>query len=174
METKAQIYYGKIVNVNEAEKFIECNILHFDIANENRWRALTGCLDDFLVRMDRAKKFVVGCYQHDESIVIGLWKELTITGNVLSGKLFYVETQFVKDTVLPLLKAGALQGASPSIAPIRDSWNNDTNLWEIMEGALCEVSLVGLPADLKADILTIQASIAAKNKNDFDFELLTL
>jgi len=174
METKEQIYYGKIVNIDEVAKYIECNILHFDTANENRWRALTGSLDAFLVRMEKAKKFVTACYQHEESIVIGLWKELTITGNVLSGKLFYVETQFVKDTVLPLLKAGALQGASPSIAPIRDSYNQDLGLWEILEGALCEISLVGLPADLKADILTIQASIQAKNKSDFEFDLLTL
>lgn len=174
MDAKEQIYYGKIVNINEAEKYIECNILHFDVANENRWMAVTGCLDDFLNRMAKAKKNVVAYYQHDESIVIGLWKDLRITGNVLSGKLFYVETQFVKDTVLPLLKAGALQGASPSIAPIRDSWNDTTRTWEILEGVLCEVSLVGLPADLKADILTIQAKIQSQNKEDFYLDLLTL
>ena len=174
MEIKQQTYFGKITNINESEKFIECNILHFDTANENRWMPVTGCLDAFLSRMEKAKKNVVACYQHDESIVIGTWKDLTITGNVLSGKLFYVETQFVKDTVLPLLKAGALQGASPSIAPIRDSWNDTTRTWEILEGVLCEVSLVGLPADLKADILTIQAKIQSQEKSDFDFELLTL
>jgi len=174
MEAKEQKYYGKIVNVNEAEKYIECNILHFDIANENRWTPASGCLDAFFERMRKAKKDVVACYQHDESIVIGLWKDLKIIDNVLSGKLFYVETQFVKDTVLPLLKAGALQGASPTIAPIKDTWNDDTKTWEILEGVLCEISLVGLPADLKADILTIQAKIKSEENSNFDFELLTL
>lgn len=43
-----------------------------------------------------------------------------------------------------------------------------------MEGVLCEISLVGLPADLKADILTIQANIQAQNKTIFEFDLLTL
>lgn len=174
MESNEQKYYGKIVNVNESEKYIESIILHFDTPNENRWMPMAGCLDAFLVRMAKAKKFVTACYQHDSSIVIGIWKDLTITGNTLTGKLFYVETDFVKGTVLPLLKAGALQGSSPSIAPIRDSWNNDKNIWEIVEGALCEISLVGLPADLKADILTIKASIEAQQKNNFDFDLLTL
>jgi len=171
---KEQLYYGKILKIEEQDKYIESVILHFDVANENRWMAKAGCLDDFLIRLNKAKKAIPACYQHDESIVIGLWKDLTITGNVLSGKLFYVETQFVKDTVLPLLRAGALQGASPTIAPIRDSWNNETGIWEILEGALCEISIVGLPADLKADILQVQAKISAQQKQDFEFELLTL
>lgn len=67
-----------------------------------------------------------------------------------------------------------MQGASPTIAPIRDSWNPDNGLWEILEGVLCEISLVGIPADLKADIISVQASIKAQNKNNFEIELLML
>lgn len=178
MEAKEQKYYGRVVQINESEKYIECNILHFGTPNENRWMASVGCLDAFLARIAKAKKNIPACYQHDESIVIGVWKDLTITGDTLSGKLYYVETDFFKGTVLPLLMAGALQGASPTIAPISDTWNQDKNVWEIIEGVLCEVSLVGIPADLKADIIEFRAKIESENKDkqneDFEFELLTL
>ena len=73
--------------LKEQDKYIESVILHFDTANENRWAAMSGCLDDFLLRAAKAKKSIPACYQHDESIVIGLWKDLTITGNVLSISL---------------------------------------------------------------------------------------
>jgi phage head maturation protease len=77
--------------------------------------------------------------------------------------------------VIPQLKSGTLQGASPTIAPIKDMWNDKNGIWEIVEGALCEVSLVGIPADLRADILTVQASIKAQQKqsDDFDIEILS-
>lgn len=39
---------------------------------------------------------------------------------------------------------------------------------------MIEASLVALPADFRADILEIRASVEAKNKSDFEFELLTL
>ena len=168
---KAQSYYGKVIKVDESDKYIESAILHFDVANENRWVALSGSLDAFLERLRRAKKDIPACYQHDESILIGTWKEIKIENGVLSGKLFYIETQFVKDTVLPLLKAGALQGASPTISPIKEAYNNEKGIWEIIEGALCEVSLVGLPADLKADITAYKASITPEPTEDFLVEL---
>lgn len=54
MENKEQIYFGKIVKVDESEKFIECNI-YILIHQTNMWKALTGCLDAFLARMEKAK-----------------------------------------------------------------------------------------------------------------------
>lgn len=171
---KEQKYYGKISKFNEDERYVDSIILHFGASNENRWVPMVGCLDDFLIRIGKAKKFIPACYQHDENNLIGQWRNLEIVGDVLQGRLYLDDIPFVRDVVIPQLKSGTLQGSSPTVAPIRDSWNQDNGLWEIMEGALCEASLVGLPADLKADILQVQASIKAKQQNDFEFELLTL
>ena len=174
METTAQKYYAKIAAFNENEKTVDVIVLHFGKANENSWMPLVGCLDAFLVRIAKAKKFIPVCYQHDEDNLIGQFRDWEIIGDALKGKIYLDDIPFVRDVVIPQLKSGTLQGSSPTIAPVRDSWNNEKGLWEIIEGILCEISLVGLPADLKADILSIQASIQAKNKEDFDFDLLTL
>ena len=176
METKEQKFYGKIIGFEETEKYIESKILHFGVVNENRWTPMSGCLDAFFDRLNKSKKGVAACYQHDESLLIGVWRDFVVNGNELSGKLYFVETPFVKDTVIPQLKAGILQGASPTIATVRDSWNQSKNTWEILEGILCEISLVGLPADFKADVISMRASIEAKTREteNFDFDLLTL
>ena len=171
MNIDSQNYYAKIVKIDEQEKFIESKILHFGVANENHWAAMPGSLDAFIDRINKNKKGVAACYQHDESLLIGVWKDFVITGNELTGKLYFVETPFVKDTVLPQLRAGILQGSSPSIAPIRDSWNQEKGIWEILEGALCEVSLVGIPADLRADIIQMRAKIESTQKQEQDFEI---
>ncbi len=177
METKVkdQLYFGAITRFDEVAKTVTSNILHFDKPNENRWVALAGSLDAFLERLEKSKKFVPAFYQHKDDVVIGLWKELKIKDGVLFGTLHLSDIPFVRDVVIPQLKECTLQGASPTISAVDEGWNNKTNIWEIIEGVLCEASLVGLPADLKADILNVQASInAQKNSCDFDFDLLTL
>lgn len=173
METTAQKYYAKIANFDEATKTVEVIVLHFGKANENGWMPMTGCLDAFLVRINKAKKFIPACYQHDDDNLIGQWRDIEIIGDALKAKCYLDDIPFVRDVVIPQLKSGTLQGASPTIAAIRDSYNRESGMWEIIEGVLCEISLVGIPADLKADILSIQASIQAKDKNEFEFDLLT-
>lgn len=173
METKAQKFYAKIAGFDEAAKTVDVIVLHFGKSNENQWTPMQGCLDAFLARIAKAKKFIPACYQHDDENLIGQWRDIEIVGDTLKARCYLDDIPFVRDVVLPQLKSGTLQGASPTIAAIRDSWNPQTNIWEITEGALCEISLVGIPADLKADILSVQASINAKQKEDFEIELLT-
>lgn len=176
MTIEEKIFYGQMVKFNEDEKFIESVILHFDTENENGWAAMSGSLDAFFARLAKSKKGVAGCYQHDTSILIGVWKDFVIENKALSAKLYFVETPFVKETVIPQVKAGILQGSSPSIAPIKDMWNSDKNIYEIIEGALCEISLVGLPADFRADIRQMKASLKQQEnkQKDFELNLLTL
>jgi len=174
MEKKEQLYVGKVTGVNEDAKYVEAIILHFDEPNENFWRPLSGCLDAFLARIEKAGKHIPAYYQHDEKQLIGLWKELKIEGGVLSGRLYYDNIPFVNEVVLPQLRSGSLQGASPAISPIKDTWNKELNIWDIVTGALVEASLVGLPAGLNANILELRASLEAQDKNDFEFDLLTL
>ena len=166
MKNKEQIFYGKLVEVNEDNKFIKAIVLHFDKKNENAWRAMSGSLDAFLVRLSRSKKGVAACYQHDESILIGVWRDFEIENGVLMAKLFFVETPFVKDTVIPQVKAGILQGASPSISSLKSAYSEAENCQDILEGVLCEISLVGLPADLRADIIEMRAAIEAQEKKE--------
>jgi len=174
MEKTLQKYYAKIAAFDDTAKTVEVIVLHFGQKNENMWTPNIGCLDDFLARIAKAKKFIPACYQHDDDNLIGQWRDLEIVGDTLKATLYLDDIPFVRDVVIPQLKSGTLQGASPTIAPIKDMWNDSTKVWEIVEGVLCEISLVGIPADLKADILTVKASIAAKQKEDFEFELLTL
>lgn len=168
-------YYSGDVAFNEEGKYIQANILHYDVANENRWRPLAGCLDAFFERLNEAGKGVAACYQHDESKLIGVWRDFETTDGVLSGKLYFVETPFVKDTVIPQVKAGILQGASPTIASLKDRYKD--GVVDIIEGVLCEVSLVGLPADFQADILKVAAKLEAENTDllntNFEIDLLT-
>lgn len=174
MEFNSQKYYAKIAGFDETAKTVDVIVLHFGKPNENRWMPMAGCLDAFLIRIAKAKKFIPACYQHDDENLIGQWRDLEVIGDTLKARLYLDDIPFVRDVVLPQLKSGTLQGASPTIAPIKDSYNQETGMWEVVEGALCEISLVGIPADLKADIISVQASIQAQKNKDFEIELLTM
>lgn len=175
MEVKKQLYIGAVTKFDENQKTVTANILHFDVANENAWMPKAGCLDAFFVKLTKAKKYAPAFYNHNiDGQAIGLWKNLEIVGSVLVGTLYLTDTPFVRDVIIPQLKDGTIQGASPTICPIQDSYDRDNNIWEIIEGFMLEASLVPLPADFKADILEVRASVEAKNKSDFEFELLTL
>ena len=175
---KDQKYYGKIVKFDEAEKYVESIILHFDTSNENQWLPLAGSLDNFLERLRRAKKNIPACYQHDDEKLIGQWRDIVIENNMLKGRCYLDDIPFVREVVIPQLKSGTLQGSSPTISPVKEAYNRDKAIWEIIEGVLCEVSLVGLPADLRADIIQMKASIDQTTRKElednFNIELLTL
>lgn len=171
--TKKLKYYAGSISLNEDEKYIEAIVLHYDVPNENRWTPVSGCLDDFFLRLGKTNKGVAACYQHDESQLIGIWRDFEVVdGNALKAKMYYVETPFVKDTVLPQVRAGILQGASPTIAPFKVKTVKGID--EVIEGLLAEISLVGLPADFESEILKMSASLAAKEieKNNFELNLL--
>ena len=178
MEKQNQHYIGRVTKFNEQEKTVDCVIMHYDKSNENRWIPEIGCLDAFLERVVRAKKFIPVCYQHDQNNLIGQLREWSNKDGALIGKIYLDDIPFVRDVVLVQLKSGTLQGSSPTIAPITDYWNEKERAWSIKEGALAEVSLVGLPADLKADIVEYSASIEKKRKdieiekNNFELNLL--
>ncbi len=167
-------YYSGDVRFNQDLKYIEAAILHYDVPNENKWRPVAGCLDAFFERLDKSGKGVAACYQHDEKQLIGVWRDFETKDNVLSGKLYYIETPFVKETVLPQLKAGILQGVSPSIASYKENYK--AGVIDVIEGVLCEISLVGLPADFEADILRMSAKleVQAEKENNFEIDLLTI
>jgi phage head maturation protease len=166
--SKLQCYSGAI-NLNEEEKYIEAIVLHYNKANENRWMPMSGSLDAFFERLNKTGKGVAGCYQHDENNLIGVWRDFFVIDGIMTAKMYYVETPFVKDTVLPQVRAGILQGASPTVAPLRAV--RKAGIDEIQEGVLCEISLVGLPADLESEIVRMSAMIEEQKNNDIEFEL---
>ena len=171
MEKTEQKYYAKIAAFNEEGKYVDAIILHFDQANENGWMPKAGCLDAFLARVQEAAKFIPAYYDHGTTL-IGQWRDLEIVEGTLKGRLYLDNTTFVRETVLDQLKSGSLQGASPTISA--ENAINNNGIIEISVGKLAEASLVALPADFGANILTMKASIEAKNKQDFEIELLTL
>ena len=174
METKNTKFYGAIAGFNEEKKTVEAIILHFDTPNENFWMAKSGCLNDFLERLKAANKGVAACYQHDDKILIGKWDNFRTEGQAFMGTLQLSDIPFVNETVIPQLKDGTLQGSSPTIGSNSGMWDNETGVFAIVDGVICEISLVGLPADLEANITKISAKIEAHKKNNFDVDLLTL
>ena len=174
MENKTQSFFGKIASFDEAQRFVDAIICHFDKPNENYWMPQTGCLDAFLARLGKAKKNIPAYYQHDDRMLIGHWENIVIEGGEMKGRLMLDDIPFVNEVVIPQLKSGSLQGASPTISPVEDFWSKDLNVWVIIEGVIIEASLVGLPADLRADITSVKASLEAQRQKDTDFEISLL
>lgn len=172
--TENQIFYGKVINVDPEGKWADFVILHFGKANENRWRPLKGAFDAFMDRIAKAKKNIPACYQHDERQLIGHWVNIEINDVDVRGRVVLDDIPFVRDVVIPQLKSGTLQGASPTVSTVQESYNQMDAVWDVIEGIFCEISLVGLPADLKADAIQMKASVQAKREEDFEIELLTL
>ena len=170
---KNQKYIGEIIGFNEEKRFVESIVLHFDTPNENLWMAKSGSLDAFLERLSNSNKGISACYQHNDDVLIGVWKDFRVEDGKFIAKLYLSDTPFVNETVITQLKDGTLQGSSPTIAPLNDSFNKEFGVYEIFEGVLCEISLVGLPADLEANIIQMKASInKIKENDDFELELL--
>jgi len=178
MEIKQQKYFGQITAINEEERYVDAIILHFDKPNLNGWSPMSGCLDDFLRTLTASNKFIPACYQHDENKLIGQWRDLVIDGDTLKARCYLDNIPFVNETVIPQLKSGSLQGASPTLIPTTGKKNAGTGIMEVAIANILEFSLVSIPADLDANILTLQASleIAVKEQEniDFEIELLTL
>ena len=176
MKIENGIFYGSIQSFNEERRTVECIIMHYDVANENMWTAKAGAVDKFLERLKASNKGVSACYQHDEKTLIGKWTDFKSEDGKFTGTLHLSDTPFVNETVIPQLKDGTLQGASPSIYPRAGKWN-ENDIFEISEGVIGEISLVGLPADLGADILRFAAnvdSLKRQDKNNFEINLLTI
>ena len=184
MEKQIQ-FYGSIKNYNKIDKTVDTVILHYGEVNENRWVPMPGCFDSFFASLKKNKKKIAVGYMHDPHSLIGSIDvdSLVLNGNELSGLVVLSNTPFVNDTVIPQLEDGTLQGSSPCGYPKKDSWNHEKQQLEVLEGVLSEISLVGLPADLKSSITNIKASIETENyikeleekyNNDFEIDLLTI
>lgn len=171
METKKGHFYGAIQGFDEQAKTVDSIILHYDSPNENYWTAKAGSLDSFLERLNASNKGVSACYQHDDRVLIGKWMNFKHDNGAFSATLYLSDTPFVRDTVIPQLKDKTLQGSSPTICAISGMFDNETGVYQIIEGALAEISLVGLPADLEANILKMTAKIEAEKQANADFEI---
>jgi phage head maturation protease len=172
MKTKG-IFYGSIVSFDKEKRTAEYKIMHYGIPNENGWTASAGSVDKFLERLKKANKGVSACYQHDEKVLIGKWNNFREENGAFIGTIYLSNTPFVNDTVLPQIEDGTLQGASPTIYPRDGYW--DADIFTIIEGVIGEISLVGLPADLDADLIKFAANIdSLKNNNNFEVNLLTI
>lgn len=167
------VFYGAIKGFDEDKKTVESVILHYGVANENYWTAMPKSLDAFIARINKAGKGIAACYQHDERTLIGKWLDFRNEGTALIATLHLSDTPFVRDTVIPQLKDNTLQGSSPSIGA-SEGRDGQGGVFEITVGAVGEISLVGLPADLEANILKVAANIEAKKRDmeNFNIELL--
>lgn len=173
MKNTNGIFYGAIKSFDREKRTADYIILHYDRANENMWTASAGAFTDFFERLKQSNKGISACYQHDERQLIGKWDNFRDDDGALIGTIYLSNTPFVNDTVIPQIEDGTLQGSSPTAYPRQGSWKGD--VFVISEAVIGEISLVGLPADLDADLIKFAASIdKLKGIGNFEIDLLTI
>jgi len=96
---------------------------------------------------------------HDTDRTLG-WSSRFVEGDVLEGT-FVVNDGGPGDDLLDELRQGYLTGMSVGFRPIR-STRGDAGVREIVEAALIEVSMVGIPAYVGAAMLSV------RNAQDLD------
>ena len=160
------------------KKYVDVIVLHYDVPNDNAWTPIKGCLDEDIKTLEEENMHVPAMYNHNGAMVmIGRCKEFSTQNNALMARIYLDDIPPVNEIVIPQLKSKTIQGASPTISAIEARRNKDTKNIDVHIGKLAEISLVGRPADLKAKILNLNASLSeqqSQQENDFDFELLTL
>ena len=100
-------------------------------------------------------------WQHDASIPIGVWSDMSEddSGLKIKGRLV-LDTEKGREAYV-LLKAGALNGLSIGFVATEKSWNDKDGTRTLLGVDLWEVSLVTFPANAKARTTSIKAADAS-------------
>lgn len=118
----------------------------------------------------QGKRKVKMLHEHERSKPIGVWDELKETpeGLFARGHLL-TELASAKETLI-LLKAGLLDSMSIGFLTVKDSYNTDTKVRELIEVKLFEVSLVLFPAQEGALISSVKALTPELIETKLDLE----
>ncbi len=95
--------------------------------------------------------------QHDQNNIIGIWEELREDdkGLFVRGKLLIEDIPKAKETHA-LLRAEALDGLSIGFLPTKATFNRETEVNEIEDLELFEISLVAIPRQADATITAVR------------------
>jgi HK97 family phage prohead protease len=105
-------------------------------------------------------------WQHDSSRPIGIWESMTEDANGLK-----IKGRLALDTTLgkeahALLKMGAINGLSIGFVSKQWLYDRDTEVRNLIEVDLWEVSLVTFPANERARVTNVKASDAIAAPKD--------
>jgi len=113
-------------------------------------------------------------FNHDMGQPIGVTTELKSTkdGLIISAKLPKDDT-FVKNRIIPQMKAGSLKSLSIGFMPNNDKIDYNDGIRVFKEIELLEISIVAIPANKNADItqmkkLELEDVESIHNKRDFE------
>lgn len=106
---------------------------------------------------------VPGLYQHNSSRPVGMFNELSedMIGLRVKCKLPKSDP-FVKDTLIPQIKCGAIQGLSIGYRTIEELYNRESGINTLIKVDLKEISFVTFPADEKAIITSVKKDVEGK------------
>ena len=131
---------------------IEGYAAHFNKANGNAEIVTKNSFKKFLDLMNEKGVKPLLTFDHQSQNIIGGWDNLEIReeGLYAVGHI-NADVALVRDTILPLMKSGDLNGLSTEgWSSMRENKFSDDGTMEIANFFLYAISLVGFPADYEA------------------------
>lgn len=93
------------------------------------------------------------CLQHDEHNIIGCVTELSRDEETMTCRAVVLKSAPNYAYIVELVKRGILGGVSDGSLVVGD-FDEKTEIFHVRKGAICEVSLVTVPAEIEAGVKT--------------------
>ena len=121
---------------------------------------LPGAFKNTLANWAAKNKFPPVLWNHSTNEPIGVYTKLVEDekGLYVEGRLLVNDVPKAKSTHA-LLKAGAIDGLSIGYRTIKSSYNESTDIRELMELDLVEVSIVTMPANTETTVTSVKSKL---------------
>lgn len=98
-------------------------------------------------------------YQHDPSLPVGRWTEMSEDKHGLFVKGQILTTIARGAEMLELLKAGVVDGLSIGFRTVKSMWEDGTDFRQLVDLDLWEISIVTFPANTKARVDAVKMTL---------------
>lgn len=141
------------VNVTDTGATVEGYAAHFNKVNGNGEIVDENSFTKFFEELKAGGLMPAFNWQHNSDRIIGGWDSITADAEGLKvvGHL-NTESKFVRDEVLPLLKAGDVASLSTEGFSWFEDWEEREDGFYIKNFSLTAIALVALPADFGARV----------------------
>lgn len=121
---------------------------------------LPGAFKNTLAKWNEKGKFPPVLWNHSSNEPIGVYTKLVEDerGLYVEGKLLVDDVPKAKSTHA-LLKAGAIDGLSIGYRTVKSSYNENTDIRELIELDLGEISIVTTPANEKSTVISVKSKL---------------
>lgn len=121
---------------------------------------LPGAFKNTLAKWTEKGKFPPVLWNHSSNEPIGVYTKLVEDekGLYVEGRLLVDDVPKAKSTHA-LLKAGAIDGLSIGYRTVKSSYNENTDIRELIELDLGEVSIVTTPANEKTTVISVKSKL---------------